>query len=303
MKNNLKTGHICCILSTFVWGTTNISAKILLACLQPVQILLLRFSIAILVLSFLYPKRFFQTEGKGEIYYILAGFFGICLYFYLDHVALTYTTASNMGILSAVSPIITVILAQLFLKEKGIHKWFVLGCLLSMTGVSLFYINGARLKLNPLGDSIVMLGNFAWGFYCIFLKKVEVYKRDTLFVTRRVMVYGFIFLVLFFICSGGKYDWSAVGRLSIWGHVLYLGIGASALCFVGWNYGIKVLGATKSSIYGYLGPVVTLTGSVLILHETVTGLQLMGAVLILSGVILSERKSSEKKEKNYVKYY
>ena len=290
MKNRKRLGHLCCIVSTVIWGTTSISAKILLEQLQPIQILLLRFVIGITVLSLIHPKRFFRHEGRGEIYYVLAGFFGICLYFYLDHVALLFTTAANMGVLSAVSPVITVILAQIFLKENGIHKWYVIGCVLSMVGVALFYINGARLKLNPLGDSIVMLGNLAWGFYIIFLKKIDRFKRDTLFVTRRVMVYGLLFLTLFFFVSGKRYEWSVVGDYRIIAHLLYLGIGASALCFIGWNFGIKVLGATKSSIYGYLGPVVTLTGSILILHERVTAMQIAGAVMILTGVILSERK-------------
>ena len=71
---------------------------------------------------------------------------------------------------------------------------------------------------------------------------------------------------------------------------LYLGLGASALCFVTWNWCVGILGAVKTSSYIYLVPVITIVASFLILRENITGVALIGACLTLVGLFLSERK-------------
>lgn len=69
----------------------------------------------------------------------------------------------------------------------------------------------------------------------------------------------------------------------------YLGFGASALCFVTWNFSVKILGAVKTAVYIYLVPVITVIASMIILNEKITILSFIGIILILSGLIFSER--------------
>lgn len=71
---------------------------------------------------------------------------------------------------------------------------------------------------------------------------------------------------------------------------LYLGIGASALCFVTWNYAVKILGAVKTSVYIYMVPVITVAASVIVLKEKITYVSLIGMMLTLTGLFLSEDK-------------
>ena len=71
-------------------------------------------------------------------------------------------------------------------------------------------------------------------------------------------------------------------------NILYLGLGASALCFVTWNLAVKVLGAVKTSVYIYMVPVITVVTSVLVLKESVTWVSIMGTVLAVAGLFLSE---------------
>ena len=72
------------------------------------------------------------------------------------------------------------------------------------------------------------------------------------------------------------------------GNLLFLGLGASALCFVTWGSAVRVLGAVKTSVYIYISPAITLLCSVLILHEHVTLWSLAGAALTLVGLVLSQ---------------
>ena len=71
-------------------------------------------------------------------------------------------------------------------------------------------------------------------------------------------------------------------------NLLYLGMGASALCFVTWNYAVKVLGAVQTSVYIYLVPVITIITSFLFLKEPVTWMSAAGTALTIAGLVVSE---------------
>lgn len=74
-------------------------------------------------------------------------------------------------------------------------------------------------------------------------------------------------------------------------NILYLGLGASALCFVTWNFAVRELGAVRTSVYIYMVPAITVLTSFLILHEPLTSLSVIGTALTLIGLFLSEDKS------------
>lgn len=90
MKNKNKTGHLAALLTIIIWGTTFISTKVLLVDFQPVEILFFRFLMGLLALLIIYPHRLKGTTRKQEMTFIAAGLCGICLYYLLENIALTY---------------------------------------------------------------------------------------------------------------------------------------------------------------------------------------------------------------------
>ena len=74
-------------------------------------------------------------------------------------------------------------------------------------------------------------------------------------------------------------------------NMLFLGLGASALCFVTWNFALGILGPVKTSVYIYLCPVITIVVSAIVLREEITFVAILGVVFILVGLYLSEKKS------------
>ena len=76
---------------------------------------------------------------------------------------------------------------------------------------------------------------------------------------------------------------------------LFLGVGASAMGFFLWNLSTKWIGAIKTSVYIYVSPVVTVVLSVIVLHEKMTFVSVTGALLILLGLIVSQKKINQKK--------
>lgn len=103
MEHKKTIGHLTALLTIMIWGTTFISTKILLVDFKPVEILFFRFVMGFLVLFVAYPKKLKIADYKQELTFTAAGLCGICLYYLLENIALTYTLASNVGIIISVA--------------------------------------------------------------------------------------------------------------------------------------------------------------------------------------------------------
>lgn len=95
MGNKKTFGHLAALLTIVIWGTTFISTKILLVDFKPVEILFYRFVMAFVILLAMAPKRLKTKSCKEELTFVLAGLCGICLYYLLENIALTYTLATT----------------------------------------------------------------------------------------------------------------------------------------------------------------------------------------------------------------
>lgn len=291
MEKMNKAGHLSALLTIIIWGTTFISTKILLGDFQPVEILFFRFVMGLLVLLAVYPHRLKDTTRKQEFIFAAAGLCGICLYYLLENIALTYTMASNVGVIISVAPFFTAILTHLFLKEEEkLRSNFFFGFVVAMFGIFLISFQGAKLELNPVGDLLALLAALVWAGYSVLTKKISSFGCNIILTTRRVFFYGILFMIPALLLFDFRLELSRFAGPVYLFNLIYLGFGASALCFVTWNFAVKALGALKTSVYIYMVPVITVITSVLILHEEITVLSVAGMLLTLAGLYLSERK-------------
>ena len=301
MEKEQKIGHFLAIFTIVIWGTTFISTKILLRDFDPVQILYIRFLIGLLVLFFMAPKRLKGTSWKEELTFAGAGLTGLCLYYLLENIALTYTMASNVGVIIAVAPFFSGLITHFFMKEsEKLGLSFFLGFVVAMVGVFLISFNGSKLHINPLGDLLTLLASIVWGFYALLSKKVGTFGYSMVLVTRRIFFYGILWMLPVLPFLHTSFDFAGLLKPVNLLNFLYLGVGASALCFVTWNLAVKKLGVITTSAYIYASPVVTLIASFLILQERLTPLSIMGTVFTLAGVILSESKSFIRSKKGSI---
>ncbi len=290
MGNRRLAGHLAALFTIIIWGTTFISTKILLVDFKPVEILFFRFVMGFAALFLVCPHRMKGVGRRQELTFVLAGLSGICLYYLLENIALTYTMASNVGVIISVAPFFTGVLSRLFLKSEGkLRANFFIGFVVAMAGVALISFNGSRMELNPMGDLLAVLAAFVWACYSILTRKISSFGYPVILTTRRTFFYGILFMIpalfLFEFREMGLERFADVTHLL---NILYLGLGASALCFVTWNLAVKVLGAVKTSVYIYMVPVITVATSVLVLKEPVTLVSIMGTVLAVAGLFLSE---------------
>lgn len=277
-------------ISVVIWGTTFISSKILLDDFSPIELLLLRFVIGYIILWIMSPRQMKVTDRKHELYFAGAGLTGICLYYLFENVALLYTQASNVGVITSISPFFIGISAHLFLKDEKLKKSFFVGFVFAIVGIAMISFSGQNgVRLNFAGDMLSVVAAMMWGLYAILARKVGDFEYPVIPSTRRMFFYGILMMLPLAFVFG--FDVKAVqfGTLGNLLNLLYLSVGACAVCFVTWNRAVEILGAIKTSVYIYLIPVITIITSIVVLHEKITWMSAAGTVLTMTGVIISER--------------
>ncbi|MDO5861752.1 MAG: DMT family transporter [Thermoplasmata archaeon] len=289
MNGQDTAGHLAALITIVIWGTTYISTKLLLEDFEPVEILFIRFVIGFTVLLVVSPHIIRGATRQQELTFVAAGLSGICLYYLLENIALTYTLASNVGMIASITPFFTAIAMRYLLPgEETLRANFFIGFVVALVGIFILSYNGTQLELNPKGDILALLAGVAWAIYSVLTKRISTFGYGTVQVTRRVFLYGILFMIpcLFILPNG--WNTADLAEPSNLLNILYLGLGASALCFVTWNYAVKRLGAVRTSVYIYIIPVVTVVTSVIVLGEPVTALSLVGILLCFVGLALSE---------------
>lgn len=283
--------HILAILTSAIWGTTFISSKLLLQeGLSPAAIMILRFVLAyVLMLPFVKGKWFCKSL-KDELLMVLLGISGGSLYFLLENTALVYTQASNVAIIIAATPLLTMLTVNLLDRGKGASKRLYGYSLMSLAGVALVIFNGNFvLKLNPIGDLLTFGAVVTWVIYSIIIAKVQE-RYSSWMITRKIFFYGVVTLLPYFLVEPWDVTWEMMSRPMVWGNIAYLGVLASLGCYMTWNIVIKRLGAVDATNYLYINPIVAMITANLLLGERITPLAIAGTALILVGVYLAERK-------------
>ncbi len=290
-KDSRATGHLLALFTIIVWGSTFIVTKLLLSEFTPVHIMLCRFVIAYFVLWLIRPKLE-KTSVKDELLFAVMGIFGCTLYFITENTALEYTLASNVSIIVASSPIITAILAHFFVKGEKMNRNIILGFFVAFLGVILVVVNGKFvLRLNPAGDALSLGAAVSWAIYSIVLR-LCVDRFDSVFLTRKLMFYGFVTALPIAIMQGERLPIEAFISPDMLFCILFLGVIGSGICYVTWNKAIARLGVVTTNNYIYINPFVTLVTGGIFLKEPITVMGVFGALLIISGVVISSRKKS-----------
>lgn len=289
--NNRLIAHLFALGTTIVWGTTFISSKILLESLTPSEIIVYRFAIAIAFLYLLRPHFFRHGRGwRMEAAFAGAGLSGVSVYFLFENTALTYTYASNVGVIICTAPFFTGLASAIVFRDK-LQGNFFWGFLVAMVGICLISFNDVSvLQLNPLGDFLALMAAASWAIYSICTRFIFKYGYPLLEVTRRIFIWGLISLIFFLPFQDEVWSMPDLANISILGNLLFLGILASGVCFATWNYALRVLGPIKTTAYIYLTPVITVAASVIFLGEHITLLAAFGIGLALAGLLLSENR-------------
>ena len=292
-----KIGIPLALLTIIIWASTYISTKILVRTFTPLEISLVRFTIGLIAMNLIAPPwRYRKRKGQSEIPLVIAGVLGIFLYYFLENLATGHTSASNVSIIVTTIPLWTAVLAPLFSSSETFSFRYIWAFLLAITGVLILVAGGRRSGgadgSSISGDLAALGASLVFALYTIALRKADD-RIPTLHLTRKTLFYGWLAILA---ASGISGQFPSISRITTSGvlfHFLFLGLLASALCFVTWALSVRKIGAVRASQFIYLVPFVTVSLSALLLNEKVTLAKAAGLLCIVAGVAISQLDSGK----------
>lgn len=277
MKNRLA---ICgLILVTIIWGGGFVASDMALESMRPFQIMVVRFLLATVLMGLISIKSL-KKITKAEV--IAGGLMGVALFtgFALQTIGLQYTTPSKNAFLTALNVVIVPFIAFLILKKRiGIKG--VVGALMSVVGVALLSLDH-NFSLG-LGDGLTLICAVGFAFQ-IFLTSEFVKKYRATALNFIQMATAFLLSVVFLIGYGEtNFEVTAQG----WVSVLYLGVISTTVCYLLQTASQKYVDETKAAIILSMESVFGTVFSIIILHEIITLRMVIGSVVILTAVVIS----------------
>ena len=272
---------------------------LLLAGLSPAQIFTLRFIMAYMLLlgySLLtHNFSLFTSSWRDELLMVALGITGGSLYFLTENAAMLYTTATNTSLIVCSCPLFAMLLfAVVYRHSERISRTQALGSVLACMGMAVVVLNGHFvLHLSPLGDMLAFAACLCWAVYSLLMKPA-LERYSTLFITRKVFFYGLLTIIPYYIFRPDE-TWIFTSslfqffNLSILLNLLFLGVVASTLCYLSWNWVIGKLGAVVATNWVYFNPITTILFAWWLLHEQITVWFILGSALILIGMYLADR--------------
>jgi drug/metabolite transporter (DMT)-like permease len=274
------------VICNLFWAGNYVFGKVVIAEVTPLWITFSRWTLA---LFFLFPiahyiERPVWREVKKESFLLLCmGVLGVIGYNIFLYSALGYTTPTNAALVTAVNPGILVISSILLYKER-VSILQTLGLSISLIGTLVVLTNGEMERLLQLqfnrGDLLMVGAVLLWTGYTLIGRKIS-----TPPITATAVSTGIAVLLM------APFAWSQgiileeVGSLALLG-ILYMVLFPSVGSFVFWNLSVQRIGVAKAGVFLNLVPVFTAIISG-ILGEIVTGAQVLGGLLVCSGVYLT----------------
>lgn len=288
----IYTGIGLAVLAAFIWSGNFIVAKAVNKEIPPISLNFYRWLLAAIIIYPIAIKQFkneWPVIKKSWHYLSWASLTGVALFNTFVYVGAHYTTAINLALIGTTSsPIMSVLFARIFLKEKV--GWLKLsGMIICLAGVLFLLSKGDFQNLLSLkfteGDLWVLLAAFCFAVYNTLVKKkpAGISSRSFLF---SIFSFGTLLVLPFFIWETGQsaqVKWDTSLFLSI----LYLGLGASVICFLLWNSAISKLGAGRTALFGNLIPVFSSIGAAIFLHEDFTWVHAVSMTIVFTGILLA----------------
>lgn len=302
LTNNSNIGyHLVAFVTVAIWGSTFVFTKMLLQSgLSPAQIFTLRFIIAYFLLL-LYESRvkslsfrLFCKTWRDELLMVGLGITGGSVYFMAENAAMLYTTATNTSLIVCSCPLFAMLFVAMFYRHsEPIRRMQVLGSVIACMGMVVVVLNGHFvLHLSPKGDLLAFGACLCWAVYSL-LVKAAIERYSTIFITRKVFFYGLLTIIPYYILNPSEITLFTIHyslfTLPVILNLLFLGVVASMLCYLVWNWVISKLGAVVATNWVYFNPITTIIFAWWLLHEQITVWFLLGTFLILLGMYLADK--------------
>jgi len=285
------------IMMSVVWGLNFTAIKGALAEFQPLTFNAIRFGTSSLFLLGLLwlRERSIGIHKKDLAKFVLLAIVGNTIYqlFFINGIALT--TATNSALILATTPIFIILFGALLDVEKVASR-VVQGVILSFLGVVMIVLGaGDTLTLSSqslLGDLLIVANPICWSIYTV-LSKPMLKEYSPLKLTAVTMAIGAVPLVIIGAPTLGTQDWQTIS-LNAW-----IGLGFSAFFAIGlgyviWYTGVSRIGSARTALYDNLVTVFAVASAWILLSESMSWVQIVGAILVFVSLYVARRKKRGK---------
>lgn len=283
------------LLAVLLWSGNFIVARGLNRTVSPVSLAFFRWLFATVLLfpvavrPVIRQKSLFIPHWK---HLCITALTGVSIFNTLIYVAGRYTTATNLALIgTTASPLFVLFLSLLFLKSKPGSRQLT-GAFVCLAGIVLLLTRGRLENLLAFhfstGDLWVLAAALSFALYTLQVRKKPAELSPTAYLFA-VFLLGTLFLLPAWLVEQTlviPFTWT----LPVLGIFLYLGLGASVIAFLSWNVAIHKIGPTRTALFGNLIPVLSTIEAVLILGESFTWVTVASMAIILSGIVVANRK-------------
>jgi drug/metabolite transporter (DMT)-like permease len=287
------------VLTSFLFAGSFIAGKYTTVELGPLTTTLLRYGIALGVLGLfvgrsIHPVKALSVDRADWGAIALLGLFGVVGYHYFFFSSLRYTATTNTAIINAFNPVVTGVMAALFIGERLTRRQYG-GILLALLGVLTLLTRGnlttlLRLDLNR-GDGLMLCAVLCWVVYSLIIKQLS-QRYSGLTITFYGAAAGVGQLL---VLASVERWWQQLLTLSVASFVaiLYMGVAASGIAYLLFNLSIQKVGPTRTASVVYsLVPIFVAALAWLFFREPLTASMVasMGLILLGVNVVLSQPK-------------
>lgn len=275
-------------LTALFWGANFVLAGPVLHDLPPLWAAAVRFLLAaglMLAIAGMRREDLFGLLRRHAATYLMLGVVGITAFNVLFFYALQSTSANNGALIMAINPLLTVVLASMFLGERvGVRHMVALP--VALAGVAVVISGGELARLEALhfsrGDLFMLAATLSWAVYNVLARRFTP-QGSPLAHTSWIMTAGALALLVFAVGSDSHIhalETRAAASMAL------MVLGGTVLAYLFWGMGIAHLGASRTAIFINLVPVFAMLTGVL-MGRLPSDAQLSGGLLVLSGVVIS----------------
>lgn len=282
------TTYAALTLAVLFWGLSFIATKIALVSFTPFCLIFARFSTAALFFACLLFRRGAPPINKATFKKLfLLALFQPGLYFFFETYGLTFTGATKTSLIIATIPILVLILSAIFLKER-VRLINAAGIVMSLLGVALLVFGEKEAAISSgvlWGDFLIFGAVLSATIYIIFAR----YLGQTISavqITGLQVIFGALLFLPFFLWDLNSMNWQQITIEAIIA-VICLSLFATIGAFLCYNFALSRIGAARASVFINVIPVITACGAWSVLGETLTALQIIGAIVVILAVYLA----------------